>query len=161
MLAARYSKEWVQAATDNVDGVVGSRVSSRLKIFTPGAELVDLYVAEVCRAYDVPFSSPLQNKSKELERMKPNSESVKTVAAAGHRLNGDLNPFVADMPLPVEAPPLDPKAVPAIRSDETISKTTRNMATNSGEINETLSLKEQDRKEYDELEARFAALKKR
>ncbi|CAO1629750.1 unnamed protein product [Parajaminaea phylloscopi] len=159
MLAARYSREWVQTAIDNKDNVVGSRVSSRLKIFTPAPDLIDLYVAEVCRAYDVPFSSPHLDKKSE-EAVPPPaqpagekdgaSQSTSTTSASG-----------TAMPPPAQIPQLDAKAAPATHSDASVSQATGNVVKSDGEPDKTLSSKEKERKEYDDLEARFAALKKK
>ena len=42
MLIARYGKVFSTNAIENKDGIVGTRVSSRLKVQTPSPQLVDL-----------------------------------------------------------------------------------------------------------------------
>lgn len=58
MLMAKYGRDFALAAMENTDNCVGSRVMSRLNVATPSKELVDMYIAEICKVYDVPFSSP-------------------------------------------------------------------------------------------------------
>lgn len=165
MLAARYSREWVQAAIDNKDDIVGSRVSSRLKIFTPGPELVDLYIAEICKAYDVAFDSPLlQDKAAEAATSSGGGKTAETQqndTGSGASIGGTLDQTGKQMPPPAEAPTLDPKAAPATHSDASVAKGSGNITTSSGEPNKTLGSKEREKRAFDDLEARFAALKKK
>ena len=41
---------------------------------TPDAKLVDLYIFEICKAYDVPFSSPLLPETKVEEAQEQEEE---------------------------------------------------------------------------------------
>ncbi|WFD49167.1 Vacuolar protein sorting-associated protein ist1 [Malassezia furfur] len=55
MLAARYGPELAKDALENVDGCVSPRVTRKLAFHMPPPELVDAYMDEICKAYDVPL----------------------------------------------------------------------------------------------------------
>lgn len=46
MLMQKYGRDFAVAAMENTDGSVSERVTSRLRIETPGRDLVDMYIAE-------------------------------------------------------------------------------------------------------------------
>lgn len=166
MLISRY-REFAQEAIENKDNIIGARVASRLKISTPSPELVDLYVSEICKAYDVPFSSPyIVDKS-----------AIQSGATedSGASDKGGGDPKDKAIPEPNPEAKIPPAAAAETHSDAQVSKAIGNTVPkgSSGDDkkrgdsqdtgpNKTLHSKQQSEKAaYDDLEARFAALKKR
>lgn len=176
MLLSRYSREFGQDAIENNKGVAGARVTSRLKVSTPSPELVDLYISEICKAYDVKFESPhLKAGETDKEEQDAVEEATSSATAAAAAANGETASATSangGLPPPAAEPTLDPKAGPATRSDALTSKAVGNTvpkeAADSSMANKTLGTKKEvssgaskEQKDYDDLEARFAALKKR
>ncbi|KII94036.1 hypothetical protein PLICRDRAFT_413911 [Plicaturopsis crispa FD-325 SS-3] len=58
LLMHKYGREFAVAVMENRDGCVSERVVKKLSMATPSAELVDAYVAEIARAYGVPWTEP-------------------------------------------------------------------------------------------------------
>lgn len=56
MLVHKYGPEFTHAALANEDGIVPDKVVKRAVVQAPSTELVSLYLREIARAYDVPFS---------------------------------------------------------------------------------------------------------
>lgn len=56
MLRARYGPEFALKVAENVDECVPTKIVSRCAIEPPAETLVDLYLAEIARAYGVPYS---------------------------------------------------------------------------------------------------------
>ena len=56
----------MQQCTENEDNIVPTRLSSKLIIQTPSADLVDLYLYEIAKTYGVPWV-PESVKNKEAE----------------------------------------------------------------------------------------------
>ncbi|WFC96662.1 Vacuolar protein sorting-associated protein ist1 [Malassezia brasiliensis] len=54
MLAARYGPELAKDALENTDACVSPRVTRKLAFHMPAPELVDAYMDEICKAYEVP-----------------------------------------------------------------------------------------------------------
>lgn len=182
-MLARYGREFGQDAVENRGGVAGKRVSSRLEVMRPEPVLVDRYIREICRAYEVPFESSLL---KEEDEEKARAEGVKeeqaaveeaTPAATASASSSNATETIPasstangnGLPPPAVEPILDPKSGPATRSDAAISKATGNTVPREEDddrlANKTLGTKKEivnkEQKDYDDLEARFAALKKR
>lgn len=55
MLVARYSAEFSEAALQNTENCVSERITRKLAFRMPPPEMVDAYLGEICRAYQVPF----------------------------------------------------------------------------------------------------------
>ncbi|SNX84894.1 related to IST1 - protein with a positive role in the multivesicular body sorting pathway [Melanopsichium pennsylvanicum] len=150
MLMSKYGRELAQDIMDNKDSCVPERVMTKLLVETPDPKLVDLYIFEICRAYDVAFSSPLlpetmvqeennteqqeaqmSKEEAEVEKQIP-SNSAKDAAKSAHKLK------------------------PANR--------TSNKHATSTDVNDKPGAPTKNKTEKDDvdsLEARFAALKRR
>ncbi|KAI8147521.1 regulator of Vps4 activity in the MVB pathway-domain-containing protein [Fennellomyces sp. T-0311] len=57
--AARYGKEFVLNALDNVDHVVNDRVITKLQVSAPDPYLVERYLEEIAKSYDVMWESSI------------------------------------------------------------------------------------------------------
>jgi len=57
ILTHKYGREFSAAVMENRDGIVTDRVSRKLTIATPSAELVDAYLTEIAKAYRVDWSA--------------------------------------------------------------------------------------------------------
>ncbi|PWN39124.1 DUF292-domain-containing protein [Ceraceosorus guamensis] len=57
MLMARYTREFAIRATEDQEECVPRRITDRLRVQTPDEAYVDAYIAEVCKAYSIPFTS--------------------------------------------------------------------------------------------------------
>ncbi|KDN43005.1 DUF292-domain-containing protein [Tilletiaria anomala UBC 951] len=66
LLMTRYGRDLSIDAMDNNGNVVSSRVMSKLKVETPSKELVDAYISEICKTYNVHFTSPYLSDSEPL-----------------------------------------------------------------------------------------------
>lgn len=86
LLIQRYGKAFSTRAIENEGGVVGTRVSSRLKIQTPSKQLVDLYISEICKAYDVPFESPYIKSAEEEQQGAEASEQQAGMVSSGEEI---------------------------------------------------------------------------
>lgn len=155
MLMAKYGREFAQDVMDNKDGCVPERVISKLLVDTPDAKLVDLYIFEICKAYDVAFSSPLLPEAKveepEEEEEEKEVEEELTGDAAGKEKGADGSEEVKT----------ENKASDAAKSDgATTDGKGKNGTAKPAEIAAVPPKKKTDKEEYDSLEARFAALKR-
>lgn len=126
MLMAKFGREFAQDVMDNKDGCVPERVMSKLLVDTPDAKLVDLYIFEICKAYDVPFSSPLLPETKVEEVEEKEEEKEVEAEVTSDAKEGAEN----------------------VKADKKDTVKTDGATTDGKE-------------EYDSLEARFAALKRR
>lgn len=158
MLMAKFGREFAQDVMDNKDGCVPERVMSKLIVETPDAKLVDLYILEICKAYDVPFSSPLlpETKVKEVEEANEAEEQADLDQEKVTNDNGDK--------LKTE------KETSKATATATATTTTKAAKADgaAGDTQDKPRLqdsapprKKTDKEEYDSLEARFAALKRR
>ncbi|PWN51808.1 DUF292-domain-containing protein [Violaceomyces palustris] len=59
MLMSKYGRDFSLDCMENKDGCVPERVISKLRVETAPGTLVDAYISEICRSYDVPFQSDL------------------------------------------------------------------------------------------------------
>ncbi len=57
LLVEKYGKEFALTAMDNTDQKVADRVLKRLKVEPPEKELVELYLQEIARTYNVPYGT--------------------------------------------------------------------------------------------------------
>jgi vacuolar protein sorting-associated protein IST1 len=160
MLMAKYGREFAVAAMENTDGCVSERVTSRLRVETPSKELVDMYIAEICKAYDVEFHSPyLETGPDDLDKI---PDPLPHAAAEG----------------PLPAQPLSKNVSAATKSDleiaaatgtietgtqeSAMNKTTKSASATTGNSTpQSSNTKNDEDKRVDDLEARFAALKRR
>ena len=146
MLMAKFGREFAQDVMDNKDSCVPERVMHKLAVEAPDPKLVDLYIYEICRAYDVPFSSPHLPETKVDEQQQEEEADQAEVEAKvtndeervekGNGADGKVKP--------------DKEAVTGGAKDK------------SGTADATpAARKKNEKEEYDSLEARFAALKRR
>lgn len=84
LLMSRYGREFSQDVMDNTDSCVPDRVMNKLVVDTPDPKLVDLYIYEICKTYDVAFSSehlPETQVVTEADQTEDESETVPEPAA--------------------------------------------------------------------------------
>ena len=55
MLSARYSTEFSEAALQNTENCVSERITRKLAFHLPPPEMVNAYLSEICKDYQVPF----------------------------------------------------------------------------------------------------------
>ncbi|PWN97069.1 DUF292-domain-containing protein [Tilletiopsis washingtonensis] len=180
MLMAKYTREFALRATENADGCVPSRVTDRLKAQVQQRGFVDSYIAEVCRAYNVPFSSPyLEEATLDAPPSLPSdSLAADAAAAAGNHVNDGGDESTAAQALSDKAPiaaQSDARVAAATGTPKTpgaqvpggggggggAAATTATAAGPSKEEKAKKNAASASASEVDSLEARFAALKKR
>ncbi|ETS59934.1 hypothetical protein PaG_05915 [Moesziomyces aphidis] len=148
MLMAKFGREFAQDVMDNTDSCVPERVMSKLLVDTPDPKLVDLYIFEICKAYDVAFSSPHLPETKI-------DEPTEEQRSGDNEVSTDSNGT-------------DDKS----KSEKTAATTSVDRAASTTAPSEdekkpatpqspAASRKKSEKEEYDSLEARFAALKRR
>lgn len=64
LLSHKFGPEFTQDAMNNEDGIVQEKITKRTSIEAPSPELVSLYLKEIAKAYEVPFSE-LDNEEEE------------------------------------------------------------------------------------------------
>ncbi len=114
---------------------------SKLLVDTPDAKLVDLYIFEICKAYDVPFSSPHLPETKVEEE----SEAEEGEEAA----NGDAKASS------------DGEKVKSEKDDATTDGKDKSGSAAKPAGSAAPPRKKTEKEEVDSLEARFAALKRK
>lgn len=88
LLAEKYGKEFVLAATDNADGKVNEKVVKKLSVEPPRKELVQGYLEEIARAYGVDWpkrakpSPPPDYEEEEDDDENPSGGQAQKVLAA-------------------------------------------------------------------------------
>ncbi|SPO26812.1 related to IST1 - protein with a positive role in the multivesicular body sorting pathway [Ustilago trichophora] len=134
MLMAKFGREFAQDVMDNKDSCVPERVMAKLLVEAPEPKLVDLYIFEICKAYDVPFSSPHLPETKVEEEEQEEAEveeevttNAKDTEKSDAKLKSEKDANADGAKKPDGAPPR----------------------------------KRTEKEEVDSLEARFAALKRR
>lgn len=142
MLMAKYGREFAQDVMDNKDSCVPERVMNKLIVDAPDAKLVDLYIFEICKAYDVPFSSPLLPETK----VEEDEQQVEEQVGEGEKVTSD-------------EPDKETAEKDAVKS--TSSAKADGAANDAKQPEAATPRKKTDKEEYDSLEARFAALKRR
>lgn len=144
MLMAKFGREFAQDVMDNKDSCVPERVMAKLLVEAPDPKLVDLYIFEICKAYDVPFSSPHLPETeveKEAEQEAKVEQEVTTNGKDAEK---------SDAKVKSEK---DANTYGANKSDGT-----------AGDAKDKPSApprNKTEKEEVDSLEARFAALKRR
>lgn len=150
MLMAKFGREFAQDVMDNKNSCVPERVMNKLLVEAPDAKLVDLYIFEICKAYDVPFSSPHLPETKVEDEKEQVEEQV-----------GDAEKVTND-----QADKSDAKTG-TDKESATKNTTAKKEAAASDEQEKAKPAdaapprKKTDKEEYDSLEARFAALKRK
>ncbi|TKY85357.1 hypothetical protein EX895_005519 [Sporisorium graminicola] len=144
MLMAKFGREFAQDVMENKDSCVPERVMNKLVVDAPDPKLVDLYIFEICKAYDVPFSSP------HLPETKVEQDEEQVEEQVGEEEKGSNDEAGKDK----------------VAEKETVRSTTTNSkvdgATNDAKQQESAPPRRKtDKEEYDSLEERFAALKRR
>lgn len=67
VLAHKFGPEFTQAAVTNEDGIIPEKILKRTAVEAPSEKLVSLYLKEIAKAYDVPFSD-LDEEEEEEEK---------------------------------------------------------------------------------------------
>lgn len=62
MLVHKFGPEFTRSAMDNDDNVIPQKITKRTAVEAPSQQLVSLYLMEIARAYDVPFSELLEEE---------------------------------------------------------------------------------------------------
>lgn len=141
MLMAKFGREFAQDVMDNKDSCVPERVMNKLLVDAPDPKLVDLYIFEICKAYDVPFSSPHLPETK----VEQDEEQVEEEVGEGEKVTSDG---------------ADKEEVAEKESTQSTSSAKAVGATHEAKQPDAAPpRKKTDKEEYDSLEARFAALK--
>ncbi|EPQ25878.1 uncharacterized protein PFL1_06552 [Pseudozyma flocculosa PF-1] len=151
MLMSKYGREFATDVMDNRDGIVPDRVMAKLDLGTAKVDevLVEAYIEEICKAYDVPFHSDVLAKLAQKDQpadvegaaagegqdVKPSAEASKegAVFADAEKVKDEATKSEAQSTAAAAAQP------PAATA------TTK---------------KQTEQQEYDSLAARFAALKR-
>lgn len=150
MLMAKFGREFAQDVMDNRDGCVPERVMGKLGVETPDAKLVDLYIWEICKAYDVPFSSPHLPETKVEEEEEGEEQEVEA------EVNGQGTSEKADGKVKSE------KDAAGAKDGATSDGKDKAAATKAADTPAAAPPKKKtEKEEYDSLEARFAALKRK
>ncbi|AOA66244.1 Putative vacuolar protein sorting-associated protein [Komagataella phaffii CBS 7435] len=85
----KYGKEFAQAALTNEDGIVPEKIVKRCSVQPPSEELIDLYLVEIAKTYNAPFSklpraeNPESEPDLESEDEDTPNDSEKTKKTAG------------------------------------------------------------------------------
>lgn len=150
MLMAKFGREFAQDVMENKDGCVPERVMNKLLVEAPDAKLVDLYIFEICKAYDVPFSSPHLPETK----VEEDEDAEEQVQDDAEKATNDASE--------------SPKTEATSKSEKDNSNTTTAAKDKGSDAQDKPKQQDSapprrktDKEEYDSLEARFAALKRR
>jgi vacuolar protein sorting-associated protein IST1 len=167
ILVHKYGKEFTQDAVDNTSGKVPEKVIKRLSVEPPSETLVTLYLVEIARAYQVPFSgSPIQEESNgsatldgsdDDDEGPPSGRIAVPLADASDEISEKQRRLsqVANLPDP-DAPSKSPISVAKP------SPTTDNPRPVLKVVPQPIAKpKSKEDKELDDLRARFDALRKR
>ncbi|EST04929.1 protein of unknown function DUF292, eukaryotic [Kalmanozyma brasiliensis GHG001] len=147
MLMAKFGREFAQDVMDNKDSCVPERVMNKLLVEAPDAKLVDLYIFEICKAYDVPFSSPHLPETKVEEE---EEEQVEEQVGDAEKVTNDQADAKASA---------DKNA--ATKTTAVKKEGAASDAPEKKQVDAAPPRKKTDKEEYDSLEARFAALKRK
>jgi len=88
ILMHKYGREFSAAVMENRDGIVTERVSRKLTTATPSAELVDAYLTEIAKAYNVNWSTPRTKDSDDHGLDGGAKESTEEKAGSSESLRG-------------------------------------------------------------------------
>lgn len=146
ILMHKYGRDFSVAVMENRDGCVTDRVVRKLIVATPSAQLVDGYLAEITKAYGVPWTPPSYGGDGDGEG------GVKEIAAQS-----------VDVPdVKVEAASPAPK-LPDIPPTEDIESEKSELTKDGSSAKTSVSVSKSELPEddFDLLTKRFAALKKR
>ncbi|GEQ69746.1 hypothetical protein JCM33374_g3420 [Metschnikowia sp. JCM 33374] len=138
MLRMRYGPEYTRKVLENENStVVPKKIVSRCDIDPPSESLVDLYLSEIAKTYEVPFSG-LVNIEADISSGTNNGNSGSPSAGVKEHV--------------------------ILESGKTAHEEGTNVAeralTGSGSLNKPVSKIQNEQTEFDKLKERFAALKK-
>lgn len=157
IMAHKYGKEFTQDAVDNSSGKVADKVIKRLSVEPPSETLVNLYLVEIARAYQVPFSGSPEEPEETIDSNNASDDEgpssgrmavplAETTDDSGKTQNSSSSEDTPKSPISVVKP----------------SPTTDNMRPVVKGVPSVLNKpKSKEDKELDELRARFDALRKR
>ncbi|PWZ00309.1 DUF292-domain-containing protein [Testicularia cyperi] len=170
LLMSRYGRDFAQDTMDNADNCVPDRVIAKLVVETPDPKLVELYIFEICKAYDVPFSSELlpetripveedvDNAADATEDADANAGGEKNEKATVDAATSSSSSAGGEKSNKTSGTDEKPSKSTTAKSDSKPSSTTTSTTNGGGS---TAAKKSSVKDEYDSLEARFAALKRR
>ncbi|KAE9409253.1 DUF292-domain-containing protein, partial [Gymnopus androsaceus JB14] len=161
ILMHKYGREFSVAVMENRDGCVTDRVVRKLIVATPSAELVDAYLAEITKAYGVPWTPPSSKDGGDGEGgikvcSTPRALSFFTSVPAMFSQSFDDAPAQSDLPVYVKEDASPTPKLPDIPPTEEESK-----KGDKGSSDSPVSRSGPPEDEFDLLSKRFAALKKR
>ncbi|KAI7860650.1 regulator of Vps4 activity in the MVB pathway-domain-containing protein [Circinella umbellata] len=157
---ARYGKEFVMNALDNVDHVVSDRVIHKLQVSAPDPYLVERYLEEIAKSYDVPWTSSILAAEEEEEEVDDDDTSSGGGGLA-ETYPGELeSPLLADL----KAPTTDNDSTSSVPSEPTIDlpEIPSNIPSNMKRSPAPVTPKpKDDTNDFDALAKRLEALKRR
>jgi len=109
ILMHKYGREFSAAVMENRDGIVTERVSRKLTVATPSAELVDAYLTEIAKAYSVNWSvvqlhpadsddTPDGGATESTEEKAGSSDTIPKASTASSSAGGRRTPKLPDIP---------------------------------------------------------------
>jgi vacuolar protein sorting-associated protein IST1 len=151
LLIHKFSPEFAADAIENVSNKVPEKILKRLSISPPSEELVTLYLAEIARAYSVPFSGLAVGKSDS------NDDSDDEPAS------GKLKEATAPIAVPTGGSEPDERSSEKKTAIEVVAKSpTTDDPLPSLKLNASSAAKPSSKDpELDDLRSRFDALRKR
>lgn len=169
-LIHKFSKEFVKDAVDNESGIVPEKVLKRLSSTPPSQELVSLYLTEIAKAYNAPFSElpddTAESNSNDDDDTPDSGEKEKErrLSNLGSPQEGPKSPISVSAP---HATTDNPK--PTVKLDNENSNTNnKNESISDQKVNAEIARAKQaaskPKKEDEELDAlrkRFDALRSR
>ncbi|KAL4252483.1 IST1 family protein [Abortiporus biennis] len=76
ILMHKFGRDFSAAVMENRDGRVSERVTKKLAVHTPSAELVDAYLGEIAKGYGVAWTSPSASTVKDLDQGDDGNDQV-------------------------------------------------------------------------------------
>lgn len=158
-LVHKFSKEFAKDAIENESHIVPDKVMKRLSSTPPSKELVSLYLKEIARAYNVPFSELSDDETREDIEEEDDDDPSGGEKEKERRLSNLPNPEEAPKsPIAVMAPnPTTDNPSPSVKLD---SNTSAKVSSEISKAKQSNSKAKKDEQELDALRKRFEALRK-
>ncbi|KAJ6623080.1 DUF292-domain-containing protein [Mycena sp. CBHHK59/15] len=158
ILMHKYGREFSMGVMENRDGCVSDRVVRKLGNATPSSELVDAYLNEIAKAYNVEWAPHPANAAGASDE---DSDGSVKASAVGDEEKEPMS--ISNSDAPAASPPKLPDMPPA-EGEGKEKKSTEDSKPKSGSTTlktSSPSPPEAEEDEFDALAKRFAALKKR
>lgn len=156
LLMHKYGREFSLAVMENRDGCVSDRVVRKLDMSTPSPELVDAYLTEIARAYNVEWAATRKSGQDDgpdggFKVQEPVTNAEKSTSQSNDEK--EINEFAAK---PTTTPPIDGN--PQDSKNGNPSSQTNSLKGSTASPSAPEPINEND---FEALTRRFAALKKR